>query len=270
MSDEHLTNGWEADLADGDNVVRDTVRNIADRLVFTAHRMGGRIEMWDDLVAIRLPSDNLWANVALVLQPVDTDRPDAIADRLDALYGPGVPAMIFSPVPTPDLSGRGYFAMGHPPLMYRPAGGEAPVIPDGLEIEEVTEDDAVGVWEQALADGFPLDAPGQFERGSVFDGRLLGGDLHFFLGTVDGRPVSTSAVYVSRGLNQVEFVSTLGDARGKGYGEALTWQATIHEPGLPAVLMASDMGRPIYERMGYVTVIRYTGWIRPGPDGAGH
>jgi hypothetical protein len=35
----------------------------------------------------------------------------------------------------------------------------------------------------------------------------------------------------------------------------------VVRPGAPAVLFASDMGRPVYERMGYVTVLRATTWV---------
>ena len=52
-----------------------------------------------------------------------------------------------------------------------------------------------------------------------------------------------------------------------GYGEALTWAATCVDPSLPAVLIASDLGRPVYERMGYVATSRWTLWHRP--DSAG-
>ena len=31
----------------------------------------------------------------------------------------------------------------------------------------------------------------------------------------------------------------------------------------PAVLIASDEGRPVYSRMGYLAVERWTAWLRP-------
>ena len=59
-------------------------------------------------------------------------------------------------------------------------------------------------------------------------------------------------------MNHVELVATLPDARGHGYGEAVTWAATLAAPEVPAVLIASDLGRPVYERMGYLALDRWT------------
>jgi hypothetical protein len=97
----------------------------------------------------------------------------------------------------------------------------------------------------------------------VHDGRVLGGPTHFFTGCVAGRPVATAAGHVAAGVNLVEMVATDPQARGSGYGEALTWAATRADPELPAVLLASDLGRPVYERMGYLAVSRWTMWHRP-------
>jgi hypothetical protein len=62
----------------------------------------------------------------------------------------------------------------------------------------------------------------------------------------------------------VEYVAALPAARGQGAASAATWAATLSEPDLPAVLVASDDGRPLYERMGYVAIERWTVWVRPG------
>lgn len=51
-------------------------------------------------------------------------------------------------------------------------------------------------------------------------------------------------------------------ARGRGFGEAITWQATRAAPKLPALLLASDAGCPVYERMGYLPLFRFTLWHR--------
>ena len=46
----------------------------------------------------------------------------------------------------------------------------------------------------------------------------------------------------------------------------MTWAATLADPDQPAVLVASDDGRPVYERMGYLAIERWTAWLRPGGE----
>ncbi|MGZ4736842.1 MAG: GNAT family N-acetyltransferase, partial [Acidimicrobiia bacterium] len=58
----------------------------------------------------------------------------------------------------------------------------------------------------------------------------------------------------------VEWVATHEDVRGRGFGAAVTWAATLAAPDTPAVLIASDPGQPVYERMGYVRLMRLTMW----------
>jgi ribosomal protein S18 acetylase RimI-like enzyme len=64
-------------------------------------------------------------------------------------------------------------------------------------------------------------------------------------------------------VNGVQTVATLPEFRGRGYGEALTWTATTAEPEQPAVLLSSDLGRPVYERMGYIALLRFSYWRMP-------
>jgi hypothetical protein len=40
------------------------------------------------------------------------------------------------------------------------------------------------------------------------------------------------------------------------------WEATRADPQLPATLLSSDPGRPLYERMGYLPLLRFTVWSR--------
>ena len=75
-------------------------------------------------------------------------------------------------------------------------------------------------------------------------------------------PVATAESHVAHGVVNVEAVTTLAEHRGKGIGEAVTWAATLAEPSLPAVLIASDDGVGIYRRMGYLPVARWTMWFR--------
>ena len=61
----------------------------------------------------------------------------------------------------------------------------------------------------------------------------------------------------------VEWVATLPECRRRGYGAALTWTAATSWPGKPAYLIASDEGRKVYERIGFLALFRFTLWRIP-------
>lgn len=265
MGGEHLTTGWEPELPPDDTLLRRAVLNVVDRFERTAERMGGEVLHDGEACAVRFTAGTLWANSAYLLRPLVDGAAGGDGDvlaRLDRFFGEGVEASVFSPVPTPDLSSRGWLPMGHPPLMFRAAADAVPPDPDGLVVEEVADAAGLAEWEDTLARAFPLSAPGEWRPGTLYDGRMLGA-MRFFTGRVDGAPVCTAAAHVACGVNQVEWVSTLPEHRGRRYGEAVTWRATRADASLPAVLVASDLGRPVYERMGYVALLRYAGWIKP-------
>ncbi|MEQ7009927.1 GNAT family N-acetyltransferase [Actinopolymorpha sp. B17G11] len=85
-----------------------------------------------------------------------------------------------------------------------------------------------------------------------------------WLATVDGEPAAVAAAHQHAGVTMVEYVATLPRARGRGAAAAVTWAASLCEPTQPAVLLASDDGRPVYERMGYLAIERWTAWLHPG------
>jgi GNAT superfamily N-acetyltransferase len=105
--------------------------------------------------------------------------------------------------------------------------------------------------------------------GALYDERVLGDErLRFWTGRVDGKAVGVAAAFVAAGINDVVFVATLPEARGRGYGAALTWQAAQAEPELPAMLLSSDLGRPVYDQMGFLPLFRFTLWARERPGRA--
>ena len=83
----------------------------------------------------------------------------------------------------------------------------------------------------------------------------------FWLGTLDGEPIGTAAAHHARAVNGVEMIACMPKARGRRVGEALTWAATLARPELPAALIASDTGRPVYARMGYLPITRFSLWV---------
>ena len=80
-----------------------------------------------------------------------------------------------------------------------------------------------------------------------------------YLGSVDGRPVATAVSVRTGDAVGIYSVATVGNARGHGYGTAMTWRTlTDAAPNWRVgVLQATPMGRPIYERMGFRLVREY-------------
>jgi len=83
--------------------------------------------------------------------------------------------------------------------------------------------------------------------------------------------VTTSASFVSEGVDGIFAVSTLPKARGHGYGEAMTWAAVRDgvSRGCGTIsLQASPMGFPVYHRMGFRQIFDLEEWVVPrdAPD----
>jgi ribosomal protein S18 acetylase RimI-like enzyme len=60
-------------------------------------------------------------------------------------------------------------------------------------------------------------------------------------------------------------VATVGSARRRGYGSALTRAAMLPETGLPAVLAPSDEGAGMYRALGFEQVGALTIWTKEAP-----
>ncbi len=91
-------------------------------------------------------------------------------------------------------------------------------------------------------------------------------DTELYVGYLDDRPVAASALFVTGRTAGVYNVATLPEVRGRGIGEAMTWHCVRRGAAMgcvAATLQASDMGRPIYERIGFRLVSPYHTYHRP-------
>jgi GNAT superfamily N-acetyltransferase len=78
--------------------------------------------------------------------------------------------------------------------------------------------------------------------------------FHVYLAELDGRPASTLMTTDHDGNSEIDAVATLADARGRGMAGALLRHALVdaRERGCSTTtLIATAMGRPVYERLGY-------------------
>jgi GNAT superfamily N-acetyltransferase len=128
-----------------------------------------------------------------------------------------------------------------------------PVSPD-VTIHPVTTDDELRQWSEVWGCGAPEVVTRQWE---AFYSALRFGpqeQMRFYLGLVNGEPVATSALFLGAGVASVEHVVTLPQARRQGIGAAMTLHAAreARKAGYRvAMLFASPMGRPIYQRLGF-------------------
>src|SRR5829696_2447980 len=264
--------GWEPDTPSSDSIVRAFLTNWSNLTAAEIAAHGGQSLIRDDFAAFDVGRPAGFANVVFFLAPFFPEGTGEIVTALDDFFdfngdGNTCEVYIFSPWLTPDLRPAGWNLMGHPPIMLRAAGGELPAVPAGLRIEEVHTEASLHAFEQVVIRGFPMEELASLSPGSTFAASILDDErMRLWLGWEGDQPVSVAFTSVEEGINHVHLVATVPEARRRGYGAALTWLATLADPTLPSVLIASDDGRPVYEKMGYLTLFRFTGWWRARPN----
>ncbi len=146
-----------------------------------------------------------------------------------------------------------------------PADAAASASPSpGHEIRQVV--DAAGIEDHIaiITAGFGMPEPMVREVVSV---RLLEHpDMAVYVGYQDGEPVSSGLGCRTGRTIGVYNIATIESARRRGHGAAMTTRivADGQAQGCDvAILQASEMGAPIYERLGFRTVVRYMGYIDP-------
>jgi GNAT superfamily N-acetyltransferase len=140
------------------------------------------------------------------------------------------------------------------------AGFQAEAIPTGVEI--VTVDDHAGLetWAEIQRRALDLDATRTAAWRDAHD-RALSVDvpLRDWIAFLDGAPVAAAALFDGAGVAGIYNVSTVPEARSRGIGRAVTAAALAEgvARGLrTAVLGASELGYPVYRRLGFRDVSR--------------
>lgn len=156
------------------------------------------------------------------------------------------------------------------PGMARAAATDIPSPPEGLRIAEVR--DVAALEDHVLATAVGFGAPDASAMKGVMPPSLLEDDrVTFFSGYVDDMevPAATAVSVVTGGVAGIYAITVHEAARRRGFGTAMTWAAVAAgaRAGVDTVILqSSDMGRPVYERMGF-TQIRAHHRYRPQAGG---
>jgi len=243
-----------------DETLRLAAANCAGAYRTWVARLGKRTQTWVDVscadleLGVALPP-----NGATLLRAPGPAAGDDLLERIAGFLDerPGGPYEIWSLWPIPALTGAESSGEAVPCMIRGPCG-VAPPPPTDLTVVEAEDETTVGDAEALIDDVFGAHAaPGTLLTLGCLDERF-----RVWVGYSDDRPVATSSAYIDDRFVGIYAVATTFDARGHGYGAAVTWAATLCRPDLPATLQASQMGRPVYERMGYRTVASFTVWER--------
>ena len=145
-----------------------------------------------------------------------------------------------------------------PGLAREIAGFTAGELPTDLAIRavegEADLDDVVSV----AASGFEM--PAAMIRDFVGPEPWRRPGWTLYLGTSAAEPVTVGLGVRTGPTIGIYWIATVPEARGRGFGEAMTRRVVAAGAAAGcdvAALQASDMGRPIYERIGFRTVIEY-------------
>lgn len=128
-------------------------------------------------------------------------------------------------------------------------------LPDGYTFREVTSLDS-SAWARAVAEGYGIPVRVASRMSPERAEASCPGKARHFTIEHGGRMVATSLVYLHDGLAGIYGVSTLPGHRGRGLGAHLTAEPLRIAWGLgysTGLLQASEMGAPVYERIGFRT-----------------
>jgi hypothetical protein len=134
----------------------------------------------------------------------------------------------------------------------------------GLEIRRVTDAADIDAHRQVVTEGFGSDPA--VALGTACRDLLDRPGCVVYVGYANGAPVVSGLGWRTGRTIGVYSIATVAPARRRGYGAAMT--ARVVADGMVAgcdvaALQASQMGRPIYERLGFRTVVRYVAYVAP-------
>ena len=215
----------------------------------------GEVHEWGGVViaASGLPNANF--NPAFITRPLS--EPERVLAEVTAYFDSrGLPFVVrvregLDPVAEAAGAKTG-LSLGHAvPGMVMEDLSRLPGEPPGLEIRAATSAESIDAHIAVLVRGF--DMPAELARALTDAGKHLP-EVEMYVGYADGVPVASSLLYLSGRVAGVFNVATVPEARRRGFGEAMTWQAVRRGADMGAViatLQATEMGRPVYERMGF-------------------
>jgi GNAT superfamily N-acetyltransferase len=224
--------------------------NSGQRSLFTAHVAASDRLMQD-------PS----SNSAVLLDSLATADKGEVVSNIRRFYAQSSsPWLLWSAWPDCDLAPFGLVSVSEPPLMLRESISQSLKPGPDVEIREVNTREGLEDFSATFTEAYPLNDPPIRDK-PLFREGMLGSAVRFWNAYRNGRCVGVSSACLSDGVLTVNAVAIHEHVRGQGIGTALTEIAARSAPGYPVLLMASDLGRPVYEKIGFREIGRFRLWM---------
>ncbi len=223
------------------------------------------------------PVPHPWFNAVLATRPPGAHDASAIVEILADFRARRVPVFTWWLWPglamdewSRVLSAQGFLYDDQTPGMA--VNLDAPTLnapgPDRFTIQIVDSTQLLQTWTRIFLRGYGV-PENVFPQFHDFIGSL-GLELPYrhYLGSLEGQPVAASSLFLGAGVAGIYNVATLPEARGRGFGAAMT-AYPLHQArdlGYRAgILQSSTMGFPVYRRLGFerVTAMDHFYWKAP-------
>jgi hypothetical protein len=252
--------------------------NMAEGLAALARACGGEVRNEPDLLwgalGIPLAGWNRVPRAQLTPETLDA-RIEWVIERARALHVPFL--WIIGPSTRP--AGLGDHLVRHG---FTDAGEETAMgvalahlpsalpVPEGVTVERVGDRASLEQWVHTMCAGFggPASAVGPILAALSRDDLGDAAAAHYYLACLHGEPVATAALTLAAGVAGIIAVTTIAAARRRGIGAAVTMPPLLDAGNrgyAVGVLQASEMGYPVYARMGFSEQFRYHTY-RWGPE----
>jgi GNAT superfamily N-acetyltransferase len=135
-------------------------------------------------------------------------------------------------------------------------------MPEGVEIVRATEPGLLAELVEVEVAAFDTDRA--VAEGLLSPSQLTLPNVRFYAAILDGRAVAQAMTNTHRGAVGVFGIATLPGFRRRGIGRAITAFAINDVRGEAdlAWVQSREMGRPLYERMGFQRVSDWDVWVR--------
>jgi GNAT superfamily N-acetyltransferase len=170
------------------------------------------------------------------------------------------PITVEDPYHALDLTGTGLTPAPKPVMLREP--GPLTGTPQ-LPAQRVSGQAETARTERVMVEGFPLRSYLPYLQGEAFPAHLAQRPgLAFHLALRDGLPAGGCLTVNADGVGGLYWVATLPEHRSHGVGRAVLTSALTHLADVPATLIATPAGKPLYESMGFHVIAESTWWRR--------